>query len=98
MGFAPKQARHAKRINPLTSPPCGFIAAAMEFAVVQAAHRNGEFVAHFARQSAALCETEMMRVRRLPAAHQARYSGDRPDSVANPTGLGQREYALVDSR
>jgi hypothetical protein len=57
MGFAPKQARHAQRINPYTAPPCGFIAAAMDFAVVKAAHRNGELVAHFARQSAALRES-----------------------------------------
>jgi hypothetical protein len=48
MGFAPKHARDAERINPLASPPRGFIAAAMEFAVVEAAHRNGELVPHFA--------------------------------------------------
>ena len=38
----PKHARDAERINPLASPPRGFIAAAMEFAVVEAAHRNGD--------------------------------------------------------
>jgi hypothetical protein len=40
MGFASKHARDAERINPLASPPRGFIAAAMEFAVVEAAHRK----------------------------------------------------------
>ncbi len=49
MGFEPKQARRAKRINPLALPPCSFIAAVMKFTVVKAAHRNGELVAYFAR-------------------------------------------------
>ena len=62
MGFATKHARDAERINPLASPPRGFIAAAMEFAVVEAAHRNGELVAHFAAQSFTLREAKMMRV------------------------------------
>ena len=62
MGFEPKHARRAKRINPLTPPPCGFIAAAMEFPVVTAAQRNSELVAYFAGQSAALREAEVMRV------------------------------------
>ena len=44
----PERACHAKRINPLTSPPCGFVAAAMNFPMMTAAQRDSELVAHFA--------------------------------------------------
>ena len=99
MGFAPIQARHAQSINPLTFPPCDFIAAPMEFPVVTAAQRNSELVAYFAGQSAALRESEVMRVRRLSTTDEARFLDNGPDmvSIANPTWLGQRERTLVDS-
>jgi hypothetical protein len=48
VGFEPKQARCAKRIDPLAAPPRRFIAAPMQFAVVTAAQRNSELVAYFA--------------------------------------------------
>ena len=99
MGFEPEQARRAKRINPLTAPPCGFIAAPMQFPVVTAAQRNSELVAYFAGQSAALRESEVMRVRRPSTTDEARFLDNGPDvvSIANPTWLGQRERTLVDS-
>jgi hypothetical protein len=99
MGFAPIHARHAQSINPLTFPPCDFIAAPMELPVVTAAQWNSELVAYFAGQSAALRESEMMRVRRLSTTDEARFLDNGPDmvSIANPTWLGQRERTLVAS-
>ena len=48
MKFEPKCACHPDRIDPLTSPPFGFVAAAMNFPMVTAAQRDGEFVARSA--------------------------------------------------
>jgi hypothetical protein len=99
MGFEPKEARRAKCINPLTVPPGGLVTASMQFPVVTAAQRNCELVAYFVGQSAALRESEVMRVRRLSTTDEARFLDNGPDmvSIPNPTWLGQRERTLVDS-
>ncbi len=52
MCFAPKLKRDSHWIDPGLGPPSGFIAVAMDFAMVPAAERNGEFVADFAAQCA----------------------------------------------
>ena len=62
MGFEPKEARSAKRIDPLAAPPCDFIAASMQFPVVTAAQWNSKLVTYFDGQSAVLRESEVMRV------------------------------------
>jgi hypothetical protein len=43
----------------------------MQLAVVGAANRDDEFVAHPSSECAGLCEGEVMRIRRHPAAHKA---------------------------
>ena len=58
-------------------PPCEFIAAPVELAMVRATQRHGEFVAYFAAQRALLGELKMVRVRRAATAGQ--------------TGLGANE-------
>jgi hypothetical protein len=98
MSLEPKRARHRERIDASISPPCGFVAAAMNFAMVAAAQWDGEFVARSARYSAALCETEMMRVRRPSTTYEARFLDNRPDvgSITNASRLGQCKHTFVD--
>ena len=80
-------------------PPRGFIAAAMDLAVVSSAQRYGELVADLAAECLKLRKPKMMGVRGLTAADQARLFGDEPDMVLvpNATRLGQGERALVDA-
>jgi hypothetical protein len=53
----------------------------MELAVVGSANRDDEFVAYPSSECARLCEGEVVRIRRHPAAHKA--------------GLSQHELPVV---
>ena len=71
----------------------------MHLAVVSPAQRYGELVADLAAECLKLRKPKMMGVRGLTTADQARLFGNEPDMVlvANATGLGQDECALVDA-
>ena len=71
----------------------------MKLTVMTAAQRNGELVAHFARQGAGLREPEVMRIRRQSTAHEIRSACHRFDviSIVNAPRFWQRKDALVDS-
>lgn len=58
----PKARRHGQGIDPLLFPPNLFVAAAMEFAVMQSADRNGELIADFAAHGSLFGEFEVMSV------------------------------------
>ena len=62
--------RRGQRIDIEVLPPCEFVAALVELAMVSAAQRHGEFVADFAAQRALLRELKMVRVRRAATAGQ----------------------------
>jgi hypothetical protein len=70
----------------------------MQFAMVTATQRNGELVTDFATECRVLREAQMMSVRRLSAANQARLLGNEPDmiAVAQPARLREIENALID--
>jgi len=53
----------------------------MKLAVMDPAYRDRELVAHAASKRAGLCEREVMRIRRHPAAHKA--------------GLPQHEFPVI---
>ena len=57
-------------------PPILFVAAAVNFAVMSPAQWDRELVANFAPKSTALGKAQMMGVRGLSAADQARALGD----------------------
>jgi hypothetical protein len=69
----------------------------MNFSVVTAAQRHGEFIAHLAAQRRALRKAQVVGVRRLPPADQARLFGNEPDviAVANPPRLREGKQAFV---
>ena len=69
MGLQPQLASRNSRIDANFPPPLSFIAAPMDLAMVAAAQRNGELVAHLARQRSALDEAQVVRVRWLPSAN-----------------------------
>ncbi len=59
-------------INSSGPPPCGFIAAAVDLAMVSSAQRDGEFIAYLASECAVLCEPQVVGVRRFSAANSRR--------------------------
>jgi hypothetical protein len=68
----PKPERDWNRIDVQPPPPSKLVPGTMELAVVQAADRDDEFVAHAPSKCARLCECEVMGVGRKTATHQAR--------------------------
>ena len=62
MRLKPQRASNFQDINPKAAPPRCFVTIAVELAMMTAAQRNGELVAHFAAQSFTLREAKMMRV------------------------------------
>ena len=52
------------RINAGVFPPCGFIATAVDLAMMSPAQRHGELIADLAAERAVLCEAKMMGIRR----------------------------------
>ena len=68
MSFDPKRAGCRGGVNASLLPPCGFVAVAVEFAVVAATKRHSELVADLARQRPALGKAQVVRVGRLATA------------------------------
>ena len=60
MGLQPQRAGSDGRIDTGLFPPRGFIATAMDLAVVAPAQRHGELIAHFSPERAVLREPQMM--------------------------------------
>ena len=56
----PERAGSDSRINAGIFPPCGFIATAMDLAMMAAAQRHGELIADLATECAVLREAQMM--------------------------------------
>src|SRR5262249_57037024 len=72
----------------------------MNSTVMDAAEWHRELVAGFAAERTGLHESQVMRIRRLARAEQARLLGDEPKMglVAGAGWRGQREDRLVDGR
>jgi hypothetical protein len=89
MAFQPEGTGEDHRINARLLPPGRFIAAAMNLAMVAAAQGDGELIADLAPHRPALCEAQVMGVRRLTTTNQTRLLGHISDviAVANPARL-----------
>ena len=99
MGLQPKlRARLTVGLDSNFFPPRGFVATAMNLAMMTAAQWDSEFIAHFAAERWALREAKVVGVRRLSAADQTRLLGDEPDviSIADPPRLREGKHALID--
>jgi hypothetical protein len=71
---------------------------AMNLAVVSTTQRDGELIADLAAQRSLLRKAQMVRIRWLSRANQARLLSDVPNvvSIAKPTDLRQAQHVLVD--
>ena len=68
MRLEPQRARGSTWIKSGCPPPRGFVAVAMDFAVVASAQRNRELITDLSPESPGLGETQMMQVGRHAAA------------------------------
>jgi hypothetical protein len=99
MAFEPDDTSSDGWINHPLRPPVGFIAAAMDLAMMAPTKRNGKLVANFAAERAVLGEPQMMGIDGSTAANQTRLLGDESEVhlVANAARFGMRQLALIDA-
>jgi hypothetical protein len=100
MGFQPMGARRDSRIDTGFLPPCGFIATAMNLAVMAPAQRYGELITDLAAKRRRLRKSQMVSISRTSAADQTWLFGNCFDmlAVANPPRRRQRQYTFVHDR
>jgi hypothetical protein len=93
------QSVRATLIDASLLPPGFFVARAMHRAVMRSAERDSEFIAGFAAERARLHKSDVMRIRRLAAAQQARLLHYKAKVV--PVAIAARrrhpEHALIDA-
>jgi hypothetical protein len=96
----PKFSRDPERIDWVLCPPRRFVAAHVEFAVVNAAEGHREFVTDLAPERGRLGETNMMRIGRLSPTHEARVRRNKRPMirVALASGLAEGEISTLGSR
>ena len=99
MRFEPERTGGGARIDAGLFPPCCFIATAMDLAMMPAAERHREFVAHLAAKRPWLSKAQMVRIRGRAAANQTGLLDDEPHvlAVANSARFGMAQFALVDA-
>ena len=106
LGNRPTQARlrpegrgNEVRVDTEPAPPCGFIAAAVDLAMVNSAERHRELVAHFAAERPRLRRAKMMGIRGLTAADKAGLRGNELTMglVADAPRFADRKHAFVDA-
>jgi hypothetical protein len=95
----PKLAGDLERVDASLLPPGLLVADAMNRAVMRAAQRDGEFIASLAAERARLHESDVVRIRRLAAAQEARLLGHKSKMVpvAIAARRSHREHALIDA-
>src|SRR5947209_5185663 len=76
MRFLPERARNRERLDADLCPPGEFVAGLVQVAVMAAAERHDELIAHLHTDRARLCEAEVMRISRLPAANDTGLRGN----------------------
>ena len=87
------------RVDPEPAPPCGFITAAVDLAMVNSAERHRELIAHFAAERPRLRRAKMMGIRGLTAANEAGLRGNELTMVfvADAPRFADRKHAFVDA-
>jgi hypothetical protein len=98
VSFEPQRPSGDGWINPGVPPPCGFIAATVDLAMVPSAQRNGELIADLAPECPALGKAEVVSIHGSSAADQAGVPDDRLNvlPITNPARFRQSQHALVD--
>jgi hypothetical protein len=98
-GFEPKIARLCQGIDTAPLPPCDFVGAIVDFAVVNPAQWYSELVADFPAEGAALREAKVVGIRGTAPADKAGLLRNELDVglVANSARLGKGQFVFVDS-
>jgi hypothetical protein len=98
-GLSPELTGDLDGVNANRLPPGLLVAGAMDGAVMRAAERDGEFIAHFAAQRPRLQVAKMMRIGLFAAANEARLLGNIAKVLAVTIAPRCRndEHALVDA-
>ena len=98
-GLSPELTGNLDGVDAGRLPPGLLVAGAMDRAVMRAAERDGEFIAHFAAERPRLQIAKMMRIGLFAAANEASLLGDITKVLAVPIAPWGRngEYALVDA-
>src|SRR4029079_13935268 len=81
MRLLPKCSSLGHWLDTLLLPPCALVSAPMEFAMMQPANGNGEFIAHLASHGPLLCEFNVVSIGWCAAAAQ--------------TGLRSHEFQML---
>jgi len=99
MRFKPQRAGSDSWINSGIPPPCDFIAAAVNLAMVPSTQWDGEFVADLAPECRGLRKSEVVGIGGLSAANQTRPLGDGLDMIAvpNTARLRQCQHPFIDA-
>jgi len=79
-------------------PPGQLIARLMQLAMMTAAERYGELIADFETERSGLGKAQVMRIGRLPAAHETGLRGHESQMgfVTQPFGLSYGQNAFID--
>jgi hypothetical protein len=87
------------RVDTEPVPPCGFIAAAVDLAMVNTAERHRELVTHLATERTRLRRAKMMRIAGLTATDKAGLRGNelKMRFVADAPRCADRKHAFVDA-
>jgi hypothetical protein len=98
-GVLPELTGDLEGIDASLLPPGFFVTGAMHTAVMRAAERDSEFIAGFAAERARLDKSDVMRIRRLAAAQQARllHYKAKVVPVAIAARRRHRKHAFVDA-
>jgi hypothetical protein len=96
--LGPKRPGGADGVNSGFAPPRGFVTGSVHLAMMAAAQRDDEFVAHLAPERPMLREPKVMRIRRLAPTNQTGLLGHEFAVALVPKSprLRYREQALVD--
>ncbi len=84
MYFEPQGARRNQGIKPNFLPPCDFIAATVDLAMMPSAQGHGELIADLATECPCLGEAQMMWVGWPATADKTRLLGDVANMLAIP--------------
>ena len=100
MRFEPQCTGGDSRINADLLPPRRLVATAMDFAMMAAAERYGEFVANLSAKGPLLRKAQMMGIRGRTTANQTWLFGDEPYmlAISNSALFGVAKFTLVDVR
>jgi hypothetical protein len=99
VSFDPKLPRDPTCVDAGVNPPSQLVACTVHLAMMSAAERHGELVAHLEAETAWLREAQMVGIAGLSSTDQAGLFGykSKVDLIANATGLGKGERVLVNS-